>query len=91
MVLPWKKVWGTLLNSTCYVLAHYLHYVDEYVLVAEQTSRENLAIVLSVYFPDYSFEKLLHTRVVTETVFSHVDDAVQVRHLFYNTSFSIFN
>ena len=71
------------------MVAPYLHYVDEYVLVAEQESRENLVIVLSVYFPDYSFQKLLHTRVVTETVFSHVDDAVQVRHLFYNISFNI--
>jgi hypothetical protein len=33
----------------------------------------------------------LHCRVVTETVFSHVDNAVQVRHLFDNTSVSIFN
>lgn len=73
------------------MLAPHLHDVDEYVSVAEQESRENLVEVLSVYFPDYSFEKLFHCRVVTKTVFSHVDNAVQVRHLFENTPVSVFN
>ena len=78
-------------TGTRYVLAPHLNDVDEYVLVAELESSENFVEVLSVHFPDYSLEKLFHCRVVTRTVFSHVDNAMQARHLFENTSVSIFN
>lgn len=69
-----------------YILVTYLEDVHECMFVAEQESCENVVKVLSIYFPDYLFEKLGHCRVFAEIVFPHVDDAMQIRHLFDNTS-----
>lgn len=67
------------------------HFQDMYEepIVAQQESCEDFVRVLRVQVHDDFLEQLLHRRIVTKTVFPHVNDAVEISHLVYTYHFLI--
>jgi hypothetical protein len=67
-------------------VAPYLHNVDELPVIVEQESCEDLVMVLRVHTLDDSFEELPDCGVLTETVFPHVHNPMQMLHLLGSTT-----